>query len=102
MKKSKITHEHFHITPAMTPIDGIKSRSLEIEIDDELSDEENLRNSKEKILEFLFKNGIYLQSHSNNINNMNKSITTLRVPPTPLIVEFNSNTVTISILNKEE
>jgi len=102
MKKSKITHEHFHITPSMTPIDGTKSSSLKIEIDNELSNEENLKNSKEKILEFLFKSGIYLQSHSNNINNMNKSITTLKVPPTPLIVEFNSNTVTISILNKEE
>jgi len=102
MQKSKITHEHFHITPAMTSIDGIKSSSLKIEIDDELSDEENLRNSKERILEFLFKNGVHLQSHSDNINNTNKSITTLKVPPTPLIVEFNSNTVTISILNKEE
>jgi len=102
MQKSKITHEHFHITPAMISIDGIKSSSLELEINNELSNEKNLKNNKERILEFLFKNGIHLQSHSDNINNINKSITTLKVPPTPLIVEFNSNTVTISILNKEE
>jgi len=102
MQKSKITHEHFHITPAMTLIKGIKSNSLELEIDDKLTDEDNLKSNKERILEFLFKNGVHLQSHSDNINNMNKSITTIKVPPTPLVVEFNSNTVTISILNKEE
>jgi len=102
MKKSQITHEHFHLTPSMTQINGVKGKSLTLEVNDELSNDVNLKNNKEKILEFLFKNGIHLQSNSDNINNINKSITTLSVEPTPMIVEFNSNIVTISILNKEK
>jgi len=102
MQKSQIKHEHFHITPAMTEMDGTKGKSIQLDVDNEISNDKNLQKNKEKILEFLFKNGVHLQSHSDNINNTNKSITTLKIPPTPLIVEFNSNTVTISILNKEK
>jgi len=102
MKKSQIIHEHFHITPAMTEIKGKKTNPIMLDIDDELSHDENLQNNKEKILEYLFKNGIHLQSHSDNINNTNRSITTLKVAPTPLTVEFNSNTVKISILQQKD
>ena len=102
MKKSQITHEHFHITPAMTNIKGVKGESITLDVDEKLSNEENLNNNKEKILEFLFKNKIHLQSHSDNTNNINKSITTLSVEPVPILVEFNSNIVSISILNREK
>ena len=99
VKDSQILHQSLLASKAMTkaPQNIIKTQTLLL--DKECSKAKFFSCYEDKVLDFMFKEGVMIRSHDQTVNLVNQSsFIQLNLPPQYLQVEFNDTFVKMALL----
>ena len=98
IKNAIVISESFHLSKAMTQITSTPKQSLKLYSPKESNLQKIMHTHKDKVLEFLMKEGVHTRSYEKTYNLKSSSIIFLTLPPTYITVDFNDDYATITRL----
>ena len=98
IKNAVVISESYYYSKAMQEVTAHPSEHLTLHSNDKTTIEALLENNKDKILDFLMKQGLHTRSHEKLSNLMSSSLICITIPPTHITVDFNDDYATITRL----
>ena len=98
IKNAVVISESYYYSKTMQDVKSHPSRKLTLDIDENSSIDMMLENNKDRIVDFLMKEGLHTRSHEKVHNSKSTSLISISVPPTYITVDFNDDYAIITRL----